>query len=70
MGSLAESALKCSVQAWTGWQRWKGRNIYALAKILGHANPKMMVDRYAHLSPEFIAEQRAVMDRGAHLPSA
>jgi integrase len=41
----------------------KGGNIYALAKILGHASPKMTLDRYAHLSPEFIQEQRAVMDR-------
>jgi integrase len=40
----------------------KGGNIYALAKILGHSNPKMTLDRYAHLSPEFVNEQRRVMD--------
>jgi hypothetical protein len=40
----------------------KGGNIYALAKILGHASPKMTLDRYAHLSPEFINDQRRVMD--------
>ena len=48
----------------------KGGNIYALAKMLGHASPKMTLDRYAHLSPEFICEQRRVMDRGAYVPSA
>lgn len=47
----------------------KGGNISALAKILGHASPKMTLDRYAHLSPEFIAEQRAVMDRGTYAPT-
>ena len=36
----------------------KGGNIYALAKILGHSNPKMTLDRYAHLSPDFIQEQQ------------
>lgn len=41
----------------------KGGNIYALAKILGHSNPKMTLDRYAHLSPDFIQEQQQVMDR-------
>jgi integrase len=40
----------------------KGGNIYALAKILGHSSPKMTLDRYAHLSPEFVNEQRKVMD--------
>jgi integrase len=44
----------------------KGGNIYALAKILGHANPKMTLDRYAHLSQEYIAEQHAVMDRASY----
>ena len=48
----------------------KGGNIYALAKILGRASPKMTLDRYAHLSPGFINEQRAVMDRGAYAPKA
>jgi len=48
----------------------KGGNIYALAKILGHKNPKITIDRYAHLSPQFVAEQRAVMDRGAYVASA
>jgi integrase len=48
----------------------KGANIYALAKILGHANPKMTFDRYAHLSQEFINEQRAVMDRTIYTPIA
>jgi integrase len=38
-------------------------NIYALAVILGHANPKMTLDRYAKLSPVYIRGQRAVMDR-------
>jgi integrase len=41
----------------------KGGNLYALAKILGHSNPKITIDRYAHLSPEFVDEQRRVMDR-------
>jgi integrase len=40
----------------------KGGNIYALAKILGHSNPKMTLDRYAHVSAEYINEQRRVMD--------
>ncbi len=30
--------------------------------ILGHSNPETTLDRYAHLSPEFIHEQRGVMD--------
>lgn len=47
----------------------KGGNLYALAKILGHANPKMTIDRYAHLSQEFISEQRAVMDRATYAPA-
>jgi integrase len=37
-------------------------NLYALAKILGHSSPKMTLDRYAHLSPEFVQAQRGVMD--------
>jgi integrase len=41
----------------------KGGNLYALAMILGHSNPKITIDRYAHLSPEFVNEQRRVMDR-------
>jgi integrase len=41
----------------------KGGDIYALSKIMGHANPKMTLDRYAHLSPEYMRAQRAVMDR-------
>jgi len=41
----------------------KGGNLYALAKILGHSNPKITIDRYSHLSPEFVQEQRRVMDR-------
>jgi integrase len=41
----------------------KGGNLYALAMILGHSNPKITIDRYAHLSPEFVQAQRAVMDR-------
>jgi len=40
-----------------------GMNIYALAAMLGHANPTMTLKTYAHLSPEFIAQQRAVMNR-------
>jgi hypothetical protein len=46
----------------------KGRNIYALAVILGHANPKMTLDRYAKLSPEYIRSLRAVMDRKPYEP--
>ncbi len=30
---------------------------------MGHANPKMTLDRYAHLSPEYTRAQTAVMDR-------
>jgi hypothetical protein len=41
----------------------KGGNLYALAKILGHSNPKMTLDRYTRLSPEFVNVQRRVMDR-------
>jgi len=44
----------------------KGGDVYALAKILGHGNPKVTLDRYAHLSREFIDEQRRVMDAPAH----
>lgn len=44
----------------------KGGNIYALAKLMGHSNPKMTIDRYAHLSPEFIQEQQRVMDKPAY----
>lgn len=40
----------------------KGGTLYALAIILGHSSPKITIDRYAHLSPEFI-KQRRVMDR-------
>jgi integrase len=47
----------------------KGGNIYALAKILGHSSPKMTLDRYAHLSREFINEQRRVMDAPSYAPS-
>lgn len=39
-----------------------GGDLYALAKILGHSNPKMTIDRYAHLSPEFIQRQQGVMN--------
>jgi hypothetical protein len=38
-------------------------DLYALAKILGHSNPKMTLDRYAHLSPEFVHAQRGIMDQ-------
>jgi hypothetical protein len=48
----------------------KGGNIYALAQILGHSNPKMTLDTYAHLSPEYINEQRRVMDAPMYAPSA
>ena len=48
----------------------KGGDLYALAKTLGHADPKMTIDRYAHLSQEFINEQRAVMDRATYAPVA
>ncbi len=44
----------------------KGGNLYALAKILGHASPKMTLDDYAHLSPQFIHEQGRVMDAPAY----
>lgn len=37
-------------------------DLYALAEILGHSNPKITLDRYAHLSPEFVQAQRGVMD--------
>lgn len=37
-------------------------DLYALAEILGHSNPKITIDRYAHLAPEFIQKQRGVMD--------
>lgn len=46
----------------------KGGNLYALASILGHSDPKMTLDRYAHLSQEFIAEQRRVMDAPLYAP--
>jgi integrase len=39
-----------------------GGDLYALAEILGHSSPKVTIDRYAHLSPEFVQAQRAVMD--------
>ncbi len=45
----------------------KGGNLYALARILGHASPKMKLDRYSHLSPEFIHEQRRIMDAPMYL---
>jgi integrase len=48
----------------------KGGNLYALAKILGHKNPKITIDRYAHLSPQFVAEQRRVMDAPMYAPAA
>ncbi|MGD0306534.1 MAG: tyrosine-type recombinase/integrase, partial [Candidatus Acidiferrales bacterium] len=38
-------------------------DLYALAKILGHSNPKITLDRYAHLSPEFVHAQRGIMDQ-------
>ena len=37
-------------------------DLYALAEILGHSNPKLTLDRYAHLSPEFVHAQRGVID--------
>jgi integrase len=37
-------------------------DLYALAKILGHSNPKITLDRYAHLSPEFVHAQKGIMD--------
>ena len=48
----------------------KGGNVYALAKMLGHANPKMTIDRYAHLSQEFIQEQQRVMDKPIYSANA
>jgi len=44
----------------------KGGNLYALAKILGHASPKMTLDTYAHLSPQFVNDQRRIMDAPAY----
>ena len=41
----------------------KGGDVYALARILGHSNPLVTIDRYAHLLPEFVNAQRRVMDR-------
>jgi hypothetical protein len=46
----------------------KGGNLYALSQILGHSNPKMTLDRYTQLSPEFISEQWSVMDAPAYVP--
>ncbi len=40
-----------------------GGNVHALAKILGHSNPVMTLGRYAHLSGDYIREQRTFMDR-------
>jgi integrase len=40
----------------------KRGDLYALAEILGHSNPKITLDRYAHLSPEFVHAQRGVID--------
>ena len=37
-------------------------DLYALAEILGHSNPKITLDRYAHLSPEFVQAQRGIID--------
>jgi len=34
-----------------------------LTVILGHTNPKMTLDRYAHLSPEYVQRQSVLMDR-------
>jgi len=41
----------------------EGNSLYALAEILGHSNPKITLDRYAHLSPKYVNEQRHVMNR-------
>jgi len=43
-------------------------DLYALAKILGHSSPKITLDRYAHLSPEFVHAQRSVMDEMYQAP--
>ena len=40
----------------------KGGDLYALAEILGYSNLKMMLDRWAHLSPESVQALRGVMD--------
>jgi integrase len=45
----------------------KDGNVYALAKMLGHANPTMTLQTYAHLSPAFVAEQRSIMSRRAYV---
>jgi len=44
----------------------KGGNLYALAKILGHASPKITLDDYAHLSPQFVSDHGRVMDAPAY----
>jgi integrase len=41
----------------------KGGNIYALAVILGHSNPAMTIERYAKLSPKYVRDQAATMDK-------
>jgi integrase len=48
----------------------KGGNLYALAVILGHSNPAITLERYAKLSPEFIRDQRATMDRKPYVAQA
>jgi len=45
-------------------------DLYALAEILGHSNPKITLDRYAHLSPEFVQAQRSVIDAMYSKPAA
>lgn len=45
-------------------------DLYALAKILGHKNPKITIDRYAHLSPEFIQAQRGAIDAMYAIPAS
>jgi len=41
----------------------KGGNLFALAEILGHNKPTTTLKTYTHLSPEFVNEQRRVMDK-------
>ena len=45
----------------------EGGNLFTSSRILGHANPKITLDRYAHMSPQFITEQRQTMDK-AYFP--
>ena len=52
-----------------------GAAVYALAKILGHSDAKVTIDRYAPLSREYVQRQRGVIDgmysaEGKPMPAA